>query len=184
MNLVHLSRELMRKQTRKNNAPAWLLTELAVKKGRVLAKKYNVDEKLVVVSLYLAHTIFSSVWKGEIQKNHPGLSARFVKPYLQKWRVNKKDQSIILNAIESHHNKVPTKSKIAEIMKNAECFKFITIEGALIWLHDCGARRYSFDDSVKRVIEKMEQKHRLLTLKDCKREAEKNRQQILKLFQR
>jgi len=32
MNIVALSKELMYKQTQKNKAPAWLLTEIAVKK--------------------------------------------------------------------------------------------------------------------------------------------------------
>lgn len=174
----------MYRQTKKNNAPAWLLTELAVRKGRALAKKYKVDERLVVVSLYLAHTFFSSVYKGRIQKNHSRLSARFVQPYLQKWDVSARGQKIILNAIEAHHNKVPTESKIAEVMKNAECFKFITVEGALIWLHDCGRRGYPFHEAVEKVLEKMEQKRKLLTLKDCKKEAEQNRKEILKIFKR
>ena len=33
MNLVQLSKKLMHEQTKKNKAPAWLLTELAIKKG-------------------------------------------------------------------------------------------------------------------------------------------------------
>lgn len=182
MTLIKKARQLMYKQTQKNKAPAWLLTELAVRKGRALAKKYNVSEKLVILSLYLAHTVFSSIIKGRVQKNHPRLSARFVQPYLQKWGVSIKDQRIILNAIEAHHNKVPTETKIAEVMKNAECFKFITVEGALIWLHDLGLRGYPFNEAIEKVLEKMEQKRKLLTLKDCKREAEKNCNEILKIF--
>jgi hypothetical protein len=46
-NIVNLSKKLMFKQTQKNKAPAWLSTELAINKGKKLAKKYNVDEELV-----------------------------------------------------------------------------------------------------------------------------------------
>ncbi|MBU0535762.1 MAG: hypothetical protein KKE20_02265, partial [Nanoarchaeota archaeon] len=182
MNLIKFSKDLMRQQTGKNKAPAWLLTELAVKKGKELAKKHDVDERLVVSSLYLAHTIFSPVWKDDIQKNHGKLSAKFVKPLLTEWGITPWDQDVILNSIESHGGEKPTKSKIAEVVKNAECFKFVTVQGSLIWLHECGVRGYSFEESVDKVIKKMEQKTRLLTMPDCIKEAEINCKKIKSLF--
>jgi len=184
MDIIKLSKELMRKQTQKNKAPAWLLTELAIEKGKKLSKKYDVDEKLVLTSLYLAHTVFSPVWKGDIQKNHPQLSSEFIKKYLDEWNVDKNEQEIILNSIEAHHDKVPAKSKIAEVVKNAECFKFITVEGSLILLHELGIRQVPFEEAVDKVIQKMEQKKSLLTFNDCIKEAEKNCNKILELFGR
>jgi len=184
MDIINLSKELMHKQTQKNKAPAWLLTELAIKKGKELSKKYDVDDRLVLASLYLAHTVFSPVWKGDIQKNHPKLSSEFVKKYLDDWNVDKNDQEIILNSIEAHHDKVSTKSKIAEVVKNAECFKFITVEGSLILLHELGIRQVPFEEAVEKVIQKMEQKKNLLTFDDCIKEAEENCNKILELFGR
>ena len=182
MDIVKLSRELMYKQTQKNKSPAWLLTEIAVKKGKELSKKYNVDERLVLTSLYLAHTIFTAEFEHDTTKNHPELSAEFAKKYLNEWKVSKKEQEIILNAIEAHHNKVPAKSKIAEVMKNAECFKFVTVEGSLIWLHELGIRKVSYDEAVKRVIQKMEEKKKLITLPELKEEVENNCKEIKRLF--
>jgi len=182
MDIVKLAKELMRKQTRINKAPAWLLTELAIKKGKELSKKYDVDERLVLTSLYLAHTVFSPIWKGSIQENHPRLSSEFAKKFLDEWSVDKNEQEIILNAIETHHNKVPTKSKISEIVKNAECFKFVTVEGSLIWLHELGLRQVPFEEAVDKLIQKMNQKKSLLTLGDCIQEAEENCNKILELF--
>ena len=182
MDIVNLSKNLMYKQTQENKAPAWLLTELAIEKGKELSKYYNVDERLVLTSLYLAHTVFSPVWKDEIQMNHPELSAKFVKKYLDDWNVSKDEQEIILNSIEAHHNKVQTKSKIAEVVKNAECAKFVTVQGSLIWLHELGLRQIPYDEAVDKVIKKMEQKRSLLTLDKCIDEAEKQCKEILKLF--
>jgi hypothetical protein len=183
MDIVQRSRKLMYTQTKKNKAPAWLLTELAVQKGTELAKKYKVDEKLVVTALYLAHTVFSPVWDGEVQQHHPELSAKFVKPYLNKWGISQKEQEIILNSIETHHAKVPGKYKISEVVRNAECFKFVTLKGSLIWLHECGLRGYPWKESVDKVLQKMEQKRKLLTLQDCKKIAETNCKIIRHLFQ-
>lgn len=182
LDIVTLSRELMYKQTEINKAPAWRLTKLAIKKGKELAKKYKEDERLILTSLYLAHTVFSPIWQGEIQKNHTKLSAEFSKKYLEKWEITKEEQEIILNAIEAHHNNVETKTKIAEIVKNAECFKFVTIEGSLIWLHELGLRDIPYEEAREKVIKKMEQKRDLLTLDDCIKEAEVNCKEIINLF--
>ena len=181
-NIVALARELMRKQTAKNKAPAWLLTELAVTKGKELAKRHHVDEQLVVASLYLAHTIFDPIWKGKIQQHHPELSAKFVKRHLKKWGVRQSQQDIILNAIKAHHDDIPTTSKIAEVVKNAECAKFVTVEGSLIWLHELGLRGVPLEEAINKVLQKMEQKKHLLTLKDCKQEAQQQCKKIVKLF--
>ena len=184
MDIVNLSKELMYKQTLKNKAPAWLLTEIAINKGKELSKKYNVDERLVLTSLYLAHTIFSPIWKDNIQKNHTKLSSEFAKKYLDEWNVNPIEQEIILNAIEAHHNKVPTKSKIAEVVKNAECFKFVTLEGSLIMLHELGIRQVPYEEAVDKLIQKMNQKKKLITFDDCMKEAENNCTKILELFKK
>lgn len=180
--IVELSKELMYRQTQINKAPAWRLTELAILKGKELANKYKEDEKLVLTSLYLAHTVFSPIWAGEIQQNHPRLSADFSKKYLDEWNVSKKEQSIILNSIEAHHNQIETKTKIAEIVKNAECFKFVTVEGSLIWLHELGLRQIQYEEAREKVIKKMEQKRKLLTLEDCIKEAEINCKEINKIM--
>ncbi len=182
VDIVELSRKLMKQQRDINKAPAWRLTELAIKKGEELAKKYEEDERLILTSLYLAHTVFSPIWQGDIQKRHPKLSAEFSKQYLEKWEVTKQEQEIILNAIEAHHNDVEVKTKIAEIVKNAECFKFVTIEGSLIWLHELGLRGVPYEESKEKVIKKMQQKRDLLTLENCIKEAEINCKEIIKLF--
>ena len=181
-NIVEKSKKLMYQQTLKNKSPAWLLTELAVEKGRKLAKKYKVDEELVVVSLYLAHTVFDIEPHGKIQRNHTKLSAKFAKKHLKKWKVSKEKQDIIINAIEAHHAKVPTKSLEAKVMKNAECFKFVTLKGCLILLHEEGIRGISFKEAADYVIYKMNSKKKLLTFKDCKKEAEKNCKKIKEVF--
>ncbi|MCL2451584.1 hypothetical protein FWD20_01760 [Candidatus Saccharibacteria bacterium] len=181
--VVLMARDLMKECTEKNGAPAWCLTELAIKQGEILAKKYGVDVRLVKIALYLAHTVFSPIWKGEVQKNHPQLSSEFSKSYLDKWRVSPDDQAVILNAIEAHHGQVPTASLTAEVMKNAECAKFTTVQGALIWLHELGRRGVPYQESVEKVFAKMEQKRELLTLDNCVAEAEKNCTKIRKLFE-
>jgi hypothetical protein len=182
VNLVAESRKLMRKQTLKNKSPSWLLTEISVEKGRQLSKKYEVDEELVTASLYLAHIVFDQEFGGMIQKRHPELSTILAKKHIKTWKISEKKQKIILNSIDAHHGHVPAKSLVAEVVRNADCFKFVTVKGCLIYLHELGMRKIPFKKSISYVLKKMNQKKKLLTLKDCREEAEKNCKEIVRLF--
>lgn len=182
IDIVGLSRDLMYQQTQINNSPDWRLTQIAVKKGKELAKKYHEDERLILTSLYLAHTVFSPIWGGEIQQEHPFLSAEFSKQYLDEWGVSEQEQKIILNSIKAHHGKIGTETKVAEIVKNAECFKFVSVEGALIYLHVWGLRQIPYDEACEKVLKKMEQKRNLLTLDECIKDADENCREIMRLF--
>ncbi len=180
--IIVKARELAKRQYEKNHAPAWGLTELAVKKGEFLAKKHGVNPGLVVIALYLAHTIFDEERGGPVHQNHTKSSAAFAKPFLSEWGMSDQDQKVILNAIEAHHDQIPTESKEAEVMKNAECFKFLTLEGISIFLADLRRRGMTHDEAAEYALEKMNQKTKFLTLEDCKQEANRNRELILNVL--
>ena len=184
-NAINEAKKLMYNQTIKNKAPSWLLTMLAVNVGKELAEEYDVDENIVVLTLYLQHLVFDPVTKGEIQKNHPELSATFVEnnKLLKKWNIPENERNIVLEAIRSHHKKEKSKNLIVEVIKNAECQKFITIEGALIWLHELGLRGYDFEKAKELVFYKMNQKKLLLTLEKCIDRGEKSCTQIIRMFE-
>jgi hypothetical protein len=180
--IVKKAKDLAYKQYLKNKAPAWYLTEIAVSKGVELSAKYKVDKNLVAASLYLAHVVFDPVRGSDTQKNHEKLSADFAKKYLDKWRISANKQDIILNSIESHHNKVRCGSLTAEVVKNAECFKFLSVEGCMIFMHTLGDRKTSMKDSFEYLLYKINQKYSYLTLDECKKEADKNISRIHKFL--
>jgi hypothetical protein len=181
--IIKKSKELMLKQTKINKSPPLLLTEIAIKKGEELSKAHNVDKNIVLTSLYLAHTIFSQDKSLQIRKEHPKLSSKFVKPYLDKWKIPLKEQKIILNSIEFHHSKNKTETKIAEVVRNAECYKFITIEGSLIYFHELGKRGISYNESKCQVLEKANEKYNLLSLRECIRDGKDNLKVIKSIFE-
>jgi hypothetical protein len=180
--IVAKARALMKNRTLINKAPAWALTEIAIEKGRQLSKLYKVNEDLVLAALYLAHIAFSTKFKGKIQQRHEEFSAKLAEKYLKQWKVSQSEIRIILNAIRAHHGKVPTESKVAEVVKNAECFKFLTVKGELILLHDMATRYMPFLEAVAFAKYKAKQKMGYITLKEVKPEAERNYKQILKIF--
>jgi hypothetical protein len=180
--VVTKARDLMARQTKRNGAPAWALTEIAVNQGKFLAKRYKVDQNVVSVSLYLAHTIFSTEIKGEVQRNHESLSADFAQRYLKKWKVSEKERGIVVNSILCHHDKCKPTSLEAEVMKNAECFKFLTIKGCMALIHDVGTRGMSFEDAVEFAKYKANQKLGYISLSGVKAIAARSYKETMALL--
>jgi len=56
------------------------------------------------------------------------------------------------------------------------------LEGCLILLHELGVRGTPYNEAKAMVMEKMHQKRKLLTLKECIQEADKNCIEIEKVF--
>lgn len=164
----------MRRQTVRNGAPVWQLTKTAVAKGRQLARKYDVDSEAVVLALYLAHIKFDKEVGGPIQKDHMSLSAESASKYLEGREYPKDKIDIVLEAIRDHHKPGKPKSLLAEVMKNAECYKFITWSGTKIYYDDLIRRGYSRSRSDELVRLKFQQKKDILTFSECIAEAERN----------
>lgn len=51
---------------------------------------------------------------------------------LEKWNITKEERVVILEAIRTNHDKTINSNLIIEVIKNAECQKFVTVKGALI----------------------------------------------------
>lgn len=181
---IDSAQNLMYEQTQKNKAPSWLLTCLAQEVGAELADEFGVDKNIVLLTLYLQHLVFDSITGGEIQKNHPNLSADYVvnNRLLEKWNIPVEDRKVILEAIRVHHKKEINPNLIIEVIKNAECQKFVTVNGALIWLHELGLRGYDFEKSKDLVFYKMNQKKSLLTLKECVDRGNESCDKIISMF--
>ena len=182
---IQNAKRLMKEKTNENKAPSWLLTELAQEVGNELAQEFGVDKNVVSLTLYLQHLVFNPIIGGEIQKNHPNLSANFVidNQLLEKWNIPIEDRSIILDAIRLHHHKEVNPNLTIEVIKNAECQKFVTVEGALIWLHELGLRGIDYEKSKELVFYKMNQKKNLLTLEKCISRAEESCKKITEIFE-
>lgn len=169
-NIIAAARRYMGQRTKQNKVPAWLLTEIAIAKAKELFLYYpKANKQIVLAALYLAHTHFGI--ERRQQHGHVVKSAALAKKFLKKFRVSQEFTNKVINSIEAHHGHVPCESVEAEIVKNAEAFKFLTLKGALVMLHDCGIRGWNFEKSRDYTLFKMEQKYKSVTLSRCKREA-------------
>lgn len=171
--IIEKARALMQERTKTNGAPSWGLTEIAIAKGDTLAAMYNVDASLVKVALYLAHIVFSKERGSETMKSHTVLSAKEAEEKLLEWGVERSLVTQIKKAIELHHSSADSGDIFCEVVKNAECFKFLTAEGIRIFIADlCGERGISPDEAREYARYKANQKYGYLTLEKMKLEAD------------
>lgn len=182
---IKKARKLAKQRIDKNKAPSWILTELAQKAGKKLAYEFDVDVNIVLLTLYLQHLVFDQTIGGYNQKNHPDLSVKYVceNNLLEKWNIPLEDRNIILEAIRAHHRKEVSPNLIVEVIKNAECEKFITVEGALVWLHELGVRGVCYEKAKQIVFYKMNQKKELLTLEKCIKRGNESCKRIEEMFE-
>jgi HD superfamily phosphodiesterase len=179
--LVKKARDLMRRQTLANKAPIWAFTEIAINKAGKLMKKYKVRKDLVLVGTYLADCVSFKKSKGKFIRvdSHEELSARFAEKYLRKWKVPRNDMDIILNSIRAHHENAPALSTEAEVVKAADCFKFLSMEGILALMHTLGTRNMSLNEAVKFAKERAREKLGYISLPGLKKEATANYKEII-----
>jgi len=162
----------MRERTEINGAPAWGLTELAIANGIVFARAYGVDPALVQAALYLAHIVFSKERGSEIMNNHMVLSAREAEEKLIEWNVAPELAAKIGRAIELHHSPEDSGDIYYEVVKNAECFKFLTAEGIRIFIADLKNRGMSEIEIREYARYKTRQKYGYLTLHQARIKAD------------
>jgi hypothetical protein len=118
--LVNQARAYMMQCTEQNLAPAWELTEIAIQYGKIIAPMYDVDTNKALVTLYLAHCVFSNQRRSEIMKSHTILSADQARIRLSEHHVDQADIDDICEAIRLHHTTEHSSNIFYEVVKNAE----------------------------------------------------------------
>jgi hypothetical protein len=183
LEIVEKAQSLMHERTITNGAPAWGLTKLVVTKGKTLAKAHGLDVSRVEVALYLAHIVFSKERDSETMKHHMILSAQEAKEKLSEWGVDSQIAEHICKAIEMHHTPEDSGDAYIEVVKNAECSKFLTTQGIHIFIDDLKKRGLSADDIRTYAHYKIAQKYGYLTLAEARHEADTEMPLINKIIE-
>ena len=185
MGIIEEARNLAIEMSEKyGKVPPFDHTELIVKKGQELAKKLNADIKIVTVSCYLIDVGLSKAYQEGRIKEHVRIGSEITKEFLKKFNLYEKDEEKIINCIEAHHGGIEHTCIESEIVKNADNFRFLDPTGLFISLYHARETGRSLSEWVKLAREKVEEKHKLVTLDICKREAEDNYKVIKEFLNR
>lgn len=178
MDIIEESERFALEEIEKYGWPRRVAFEIANSKGLYLARELNADSLVVQVGTRLMDVKLGQAISENRINEHVKMSAEAAKEFLKKFDIDEKTKTKILNCVEAHHGEVSFICKEAEIVANADCYRFLTPKGFLEALISYGKMGLSLDEALKRIEEKVEEKRRMVSLDICRRELDKNYLQI------
>ncbi len=142
---------------------------LANEKGQYLAEKLSADKDIVILgTMFMDLKIGECIKEGKASE-HVERSSRATRKFLEQFDLEKEKFEKIINCVEAHHNGKYT-CKEAEICANADCYKFLHPRGIFSAFVLWGGREQNVDSIISKAKEKIEEKHKILSLEICKEE--------------
>jgi hypothetical protein len=144
---------------------------LATHKGIELSKKLGANSKIVEIGTLLMDVKIGEAISIGNQSEHVEMSHTFTKELLAKYpKIPEKDKKNIEACVLEHHGKKQFLSLESEICCNADCYRFCTVKGVAFVLRYF--REMDFENLVRLINNKIEEKWNAVSLDICKKELE------------
>ncbi len=169
--IVKAAEKLDQEERKKGNSPPEILQELLIFYTKKICKELKADINLALIGAYLMDSKVGKAGREGRVEEHVGMGLQAAKKFLKKFNLPKKLQDKIENIIEAHHGTVPYKCPEAEIVANADCFRFLHPKGAVFFLTNLGEKGMKFPEALKYFEYKVEEKQKVISLDVCRKEA-------------
>lgn len=174
-------KEFAYSEVERTGMPIKMHVDLATAKGIELAKKFNADLEIVEAGTLMMDCILGDAIQEGRVKDHVEMCYAKTKEILAEFNdISKEDKENILQCVKQHHGSDKFYSIESEICCNADCYRFISIKGFTISVRYL--RDMPFEEMVKLVTNKVDEKWNALTLDLCKKEIEPQYKTILKFL--
>ncbi len=170
-------------ESKKYLSPTPFAVQLSLKKGIELAKKLSARGDIVALGVLLMDCQLGVAVKERRIKDHVDMSAEKTRELLQAMDLDKSLINMVVKCVKEHHGSENFSSLESEICCNADCYRFISVNGFL------GSFRYvypemDFHDFITLIKEKVEEKCNALSLDICKKELEPQYKAIKSLLEK
>jgi hypothetical protein len=152
--------------------------DLSMQKGLELAKKLQADENLVMAGVALMDIRLGYAAKvANDQPGHVKYCVEFAETLLKELGVGEPYYSTLINCVSAHHKVKtadcnPFETIEAEIVANADCYRFIHPRGVMSFHATAVKRGLDHDAALKLVENKLDEKYGIMTLPEAKAELE------------
>lgn len=181
-NIVKAAEKFDQEERKKGNSPPLIQQKLFISKVKEFCQKLGADEGLALVGAYLMDIKIGQAVRERRIKDHIEMSLQAARDFLKKFSLSRKTLDKIENIIKAHHATIPYKCPEAEIVANADCFKFLHPRGATLFLVTLGKRGSSFKEALDYLEQKVEEKHKVISLDVCRKEANEYYRLLKKLI--
>lgn len=141
---------------------------LSMEKGIDLAKRLNADVNLVIAGVALMDIKLGQAAKEGHQPQHVKYCVDFAEKVLQDLGVGAPYYDILINCVAAHHGAIPFESMEAEIVANADCYRFIHPRGVMSFHATVIKRGNDHDAALAAVEKKLDEKYGILSLDAAK----------------
>ena len=144
--------------------------DLSLEKGIELAKRLNADINLVQAGVALMDIKLGQAAKEGHQPEHVKYCVEFAQKLLTDLDVEEPYYTTLINCVAAHHGAIPFTSIEAEIVANADCYRFIHPRGVMSFHATVIKRGNEHDAALKAVEAKLDEKFNILSLDIVKEE--------------
>lgn len=154
------------------------------KRGLELAKRLDVNTDIVQIGTRLMDIGLGKAHSEGRISDHIDMSVEITENFLSRFNLTDEVRKKIINCVEGHHGTVKWICKEAEICANADCYRFIQAKNVFLFIMDLAKEGLSFDETVKLVKAKLEEKYKILSLDICKKELEEDYKVVKRFLSR
>ncbi|MCA9386025.1 hypothetical protein KC717_05245 [Candidatus Dojkabacteria bacterium] len=180
--VIEAANELAYSEALDTDLPLVKHIDISTATGLRLAEELGANVDVVEAGTYFMDCMIGQAYKQKKLDKHVEMSRDAAADLMDKIKFDDKDAyTAILKCVEEHHGGVDFHSLESEICCNADCYRFISIEGfisAVRYLRDM-----DFEDLVKLLRNKVDEKWNALTLDICKEELEPQYKLINQMFE-
>lgn len=149
------------------------LQDLSLDAAIRLAKKYGANEDIVRIGVSMMDSKLPEASHLGTSKQHISMSSEATKEMLKEADfLDEHTKENIIKCVEQHHGTEKFFSIEAEVVANADCYKFIHPKGVLYYSSMLGRRFHDFTKELEQLNFKLNEKHNTLSLGLAKEELE------------
>jgi hypothetical protein len=179
-NFLIEARKLAYSETEKYGIPAIPLIDLATSVGKRIAKELNTNIDIVEAGTLLMDCALGQALKENRGSEHVQLSLDKANKLINESSLSSEEKENILHCIQEHHGSNKFYSLESEICCNADCYRFISIEGFILSIKY--GREMSFEDLVILLKNKVNEKWNALSLDISKKELASQYESVIELL--
>ncbi|MCL2354974.1 MAG: hypothetical protein FWC68_03760 [Oscillospiraceae bacterium] len=171
-----------KEEIKQHNSEIETLYNIAMNKGIELAKHYNANIDVVKIGLSLMDCKLPKAQVDGTPEKHVEMSVDATKELLKKYSIDNDIKATIINCVEAHHGTKEYISIEAEIVANADCYKFIHPKGVFTFASMLGRRFNNRTKELEQLKYKLEEKYQTLSLDKAKEELEEYYKQFKEML--
>jgi len=173
-NFLQQVKKLAYDEVEKTGMPLKLHVDLACEVGKKLAKELGANVDVVEAGTLLMDCMIGKAIKEGKLSEHVQMSLDRANELIKTSSLSDEDKENIRHCITEHHGVSKFYSLESEICANADCYRFTSVKGfsyAMRYL-----REMPFEDLIKLLRNKVDEKWGVLSLDSCKNELESQHQ--------